>query len=100
MVTISENVVTVPLTNVANAQTIDVTLFGVDGAGNVVIPMSVLIADVNGNGAVNATDVALAKARVGQPVDATNFRADINANGAINATDVSLVKSYVGTAAP
>ena len=100
-VTVSDNEVTIPLTNVANAQAINVTLNGVSGGiGNVVIPMRVLAGDVNGNGAVNATDVAFVKARIGQGLDSTDFRADINANGSINATDASLVKSNVGTGLP
>ena len=100
MVTIAGNVVTIPLTNVANAQTINVTLNNVNGSTNVTIPMRMLIGDVNSNGSVNASDVASTKSRIGQPVNPTTFRADVNANGSINATDVSLVKSKVGTGLP
>ena len=96
----SGNVVTIPLTNVANAQTINITLSNVNGSTNVTIPMRVLIGGVNGNGTVNASDVALTKSRIGQPVDQTIFRSDVNANGSINATDVSLVKSSIGTGLP
>jgi hypothetical protein len=99
-VAISANAVTIPLTNVANAQAINVTLFDVNGDGNVVIPMGVLTGDVNANRAVNAGDVALTKSRLGQLLDATNFRADVNANGGINATDVSIVKQNSGTSLP
>ena len=100
MVTVSGPTVIVPLTNIANAQTINVTLFGVNRSGNVVIPMSTLVGDVNGNRVVNASDVALAKSRLGQLVDATTFRADTNANGTINSTDVSIIKSDLGTGLP
>ena len=100
MVMTSGNVVTIPLTNVANAQTINVTLNNVNGSTNVTIPMGVLIGDVNGNGAVNASDVALTKSRSGQPVAAATFRSDVNADGSINAADVSLVKSLAGTGLP
>ncbi len=83
---------TVPLTNVANAQTMNVTLNGASGGiGNVVISMRVLAGDVSDNGVVNATDVALARSRAGQLIDATNFREDVNANNMINATDVSII---------
>ena len=99
-VSISGNAVTVPLTNVGNAQTLNITLNRVNGASNVTIPMSILVGDSGGNGAVNATDVSQTKGRVGQPVDATNYRSDINANGSINATDVGLVKATVGTGLP
>ena len=100
MVMTSGNVVTIPLTNVANAQTINVTLNNVNGSTNVTIPMGVLIGDVNGNGAVNASDVALTKSRSGQPVAAATFRSDVNADGSINAGDVALVKSLAGTGLP
>jgi FG-GAP-like repeat/Dockerin type I domain/FG-GAP repeat len=99
-VAISANTVTIPLTNVANAQTINVTLFDVSNGSNVVIPMGVLTGDVNGNGTVNAADVAFAKAHLGQVVDGTNFRGDVNASGIINATDVSIIKSHLGTGLP
>lgn len=100
MVTVSGSTVTVPLTNVVNAQTINVTLNGVNGSSNVVIPMSVLVADSNGNGAVNAGDVAQTKSRIGQALTSANFRSDPNTNGAINGSDVSLIKSRIGTALP
>jgi N-acetylneuraminic acid mutarotase len=100
MVTTAGNVVTIPLTNVANVQTINVTLFNVNGSTNVVIPMSVLVGDTNGNGIVNAGDVSQSKSQVGQAVTTSNFREDVNANGTISATDVAIVKSDVGTSLP
>ncbi len=102
-VAVSGNTVTVPLTNVANAQTIDVTLYGVNyGAGNtnLVIPMSVLLGDVNDNGIVNSSDIVGVKGQLGQPVTASNFRADVTAGGSINVTDVALVKANLQTALP
>jgi hypothetical protein len=96
-VTVNGSSVTIPLTNISNAQRIAVTLFAVNGAGNVVIPMGILVGDTNANGTVNASDVSQTKAQVGQPVDHGNFRADVNANGVINASDVSIVKSFGGT---
>ena len=104
MVTVSGNIVTIPLTNVANDSgmiTIQVALFGVDDGsirGTVTIPMGLRLGDVNGNGAVNASDVTLCKSHIGQPVDATNFRADINASGVINATDTAIIKTNIGAA--
>jgi hypothetical protein len=95
--------VTVNLTGVTNVQTITVTLFNVnDGTqmGNVSVSMGVLVGDVNGNRAVNASDVALTKSRSGQPVAAATFRSDVNADGSINASDVALVKSLAGTGLP
>jgi hypothetical protein len=55
-----------------------------------------LIGDTNGNGVVNATDVAQTKGQVGQPVTSSNFRTDVNASGIINATDVAIVKAHSG----
>src|ERR1041384_4273235 len=67
-VTVSGNIVTVPLTNITDAQTINVRINGVLSASNaelpqadVDIPMTIRIGDVNANGAVNATDVAQTK---------------------------------------
>jgi hypothetical protein len=103
MVTVSGNSVTVPLTNVGNAQTINVMLNGVSDSpttGNVVIPMSVLVGDTNANGLVNSADVAQTKSRIGQPIDGSNFRSDVNSNGGINATDTAIVKSNTGTGLP
>jgi hypothetical protein len=100
MVIVSGNVVTIPLTNVTNAQTINVTLNNVNGSTNVTVPMRVLIGDVTGNGTVNASDVALTKAQSGQAVTTANFRTDVTVNGLINAGDVSMVKSLTGTAVP
>jgi hypothetical protein len=99
-VSTSGNVVTIPLTNVADVQTLQVTLNNVNATSNVTIPLSVLVGDVNAGGSVSATDISLVKTQSGQPVGGTNFRADVNANGTINATDVSQVKSRSGNVLP
>lgn len=100
VVSISGNTVTIPLTNVTNAQLINVTLSQVSNgtlSSNLVVPVKILIGDANGNGVVNASDVALTKSRIGQAVDGTNFRSDVNANGTLNASDAALVKSRIGS---
>src|SRR5438270_2075412 len=100
---VSGSQVTVNLTGVTNVQRITVTLFNVnDGThmGNVPVSMGVLVGDVNGNAAVNASDVSLTKSQLGQAVAGSNFREDVNANGLINSVDVALAKSKVGTALP
>ena len=97
---IGGSIVTIPLTNIANAQTIIVTLFGVSlggPTGNVSVPMSILIGDTTDNGQVTSTDVSDVKAASGT---AAASRQDIVANGLINSTDVSLVKTKSGTALP
>ena len=95
--------VTVNLTGVGNAQTITLTLSGVnDGAntGDVDVRLGVLAGDITANEAVNSSDVVQAKAQSGHAVTAANFRSDVSANGSINSSDISLVKSRSGTALP
>ena len=101
--TVSGNTVTIPLTSVANAQVLTVTLNGVTvGAisGNVVIPMGVLLGDTNDSRNVNAGDALQTRARSGQITDGTNFRSDVNPDGAIAAGDVIIVRGQAGNAIP
>ncbi len=103
MVTVSGNSVTLPLTNVGNAQTVNVMLNSVSdspSSGNVMISMNVLVGDTNANGVVNSADVSQTKSRIGQAIDGSNFRSDVNANAVINATDTAIVKSNIGTGLP
>jgi hypothetical protein len=107
MVTVSGNTVTIPLTNVANAQTINVRLNGVNNASgkdavaaDVTIAMSRLLGDTNGNGAVSSADAAQIKAAIGQALTSSNFRSDLNVNGTINSGDVAIIKSAIGTGLP
>jgi hypothetical protein len=102
-ITVSGAVVTVPLTNVTNAQRLSITILGVnDGtnSGDVIVPMKTLLGDTNGNAAVNASDVGQTKGQSGLAVTAANFRSDVNFNGAINASDVAQVKVQSGTSVP
>ncbi|MDQ6760146.1 MAG: dockerin type I domain-containing protein [Acidobacteriota bacterium] len=99
-VTTSGNVVTIPLTNVANAQTINITLNNVNGATNLTIPMAVLLGDTNGDGFVNSGDALQTRNRAGQTTDATNFRSDVNLDGFINSGDSTLVRARSGTFLP
>ena len=95
--------VTVPLTNVANAQTIVITLFGVsDGTnfGNVSVQMGVLAGDTTEDGSVNSADISETKSQSGQTVTETSFRTDVTIDGFKNSADISLVKSKSGTALP
>jgi TolB protein len=103
-VSVSGAVVTAPLTNIANAQVINVRINGVHIAdappADVNVAMGFLIGDTNANRTVNAADIAQTKGRLGQAVDGTNFRSDINVNGAINAADVAIIKGHSGTSIP
>jgi uncharacterized delta-60 repeat protein len=94
-----------PLTNVANAQTVTVTVTGaVDMYGQPMpdthVRIGFLLGDTNGNGVVNATDISQTKSLSGQQVTQANCRGDLNASGAINATDISIAKSAAGTFLP
>jgi hypothetical protein len=99
-VSVSGAVVTVPLTNIADQQNINVRINGVNSSGNFDIPMGFLTGDTNANRTVNAADVAQTKSQLGQPVGAGNFRTDVNANGTINAADTALVKQNSGHSLP
>ena len=102
-VSVSGSVVTVDLTNVANAQTLTLTLFGVSDGTNtndVSIRMSVLLGDTTASSSVNASDIAQTKSQTGQPVGGSNFRTDVTVNGTINSSDISTVKAQSGTALP
>ncbi len=99
----SGNQITIDLKNVANAQTITITLFNVSNGSStadVAVSMSLLLGDSNANGSVNAGDVAQTKSRIGEPVAAGNFRSDVNGNGTINASDTAIVKANIGSALP
>ncbi len=96
---------TVPLTGVADAQKITVTLNGVTDNFSHVMPstnvsMNLLLGDTNGNKVVNSTDISQTKAQSGSPISTTNFRSDNTVNGIINATDVSQVKLSSGHGLP
>ena len=102
-VTTNGNDVILDLTGVANAQTIAITLFGVNdstGGANIVVPMSILLGDTGASGAVNSTDVSQTKSQSGAVLGASNFRTDVTVSGEINSTDVSTVKAQSGTALP
>ncbi len=100
MVIVSDNVVTIPLTNVANAQTINVTLNNVNGSTNMTIPMRLLIGDTNGDGLVNSGDAQQTRNHSGQTTNATNFRSDVDVDGFINSGDTTAVRARSGTALP
>src|SRR5690242_645637 len=94
-------VVTVNLTKVTNAQTITISLTNVsDGtnAGNVSLPVGMLIGDTNADRFCDAIDVAQVKSQSGNAVTNVNFREDVNVDGFIDAVDTALTKSKSGTA--
>jgi hypothetical protein len=95
--TVSGNVVTIELTNVADAQSLSVTLVNVSNSGNITIPVSFLVGDSNGDRTVNAADSLQVRSRSGQAADGTNFRSDINVDGFVNTADTLIVRNRSGS---
>ncbi len=99
------NQVTVNLANVPNERRLRVTLNGVqDSAGanltNVSGDVGILLADVNGDGRVDAGDVMLIRQQNLQTAAAGNFRTDVNASGRIDAGDVLVARQQNLTSLP
>ncbi|MDQ6656021.1 MAG: PQQ-dependent sugar dehydrogenase [Verrucomicrobiota bacterium] len=95
--------VTIELTNVSDAQTLTVTLTGVNNGSitrDVSVQMGVLIGDSNGDGSVNSGDALQTRNRSGQSTDASNFRSDVNADGTINSGDAFVVRARSGATLP
>jgi hypothetical protein len=100
---VSSNVVTVDLHNIANARRLTINLTNAsDGVNtnNVNFPMGVLLGDVTNNTVVSNTDIASIKGQVAASVTSANFRNDVTANGIVSNTDVSTAKAQVGTTLP
>jgi hypothetical protein len=88
-----------------NAEDVTVTLNNItDGTSNTILfseaVMSLLLGDVDGDGAVTRADFAIEKADQDQATDENNFRADIDASGSIDRQDASTVKRQIGTSLP
>ncbi len=96
--TFNGNTMVVPLTNLANAQIVTLTVSNVNG---VLPPADVKVAflagDTTGEGSVNSADIGQTKSQSGHDVTALNFREDLNADGSINSGDISLAKSRSGS---
>ena len=100
---VNGSVVTVNLTNVSNAQTLNVNLLGVsDGvtSGNLSLPMAVLLGDTNADRSVNSADIGQTKSQSGTVLSGSNFREDVTVDGNLNSADIGLVKSKSGSALP
>jgi hypothetical protein len=95
----------VNLKNVANAQHIFVTLHGVqDSAGHssdvISVPMSVLLADVDGSGRVDSADVYAVRQHTLETPDGNTFRNDIDVTNRIDSTDVYMSRQQTLTGLP
>ncbi|MGH8047581.1 MAG: LamG-like jellyroll fold domain-containing protein, partial [Chthoniobacterales bacterium] len=90
-------VVTVPLTGVANAQSLNLHLAGITpGAGIADVPFNVLWGDVNGDNVVDSHDLNIVQGKRGSPLSPVTARYDINCDGQINAADEVIVASISG----
>jgi hypothetical protein len=88
-----------------NAEDVTVTLHNItDRTSNTILfsaaVMSLLLGDVDGDGAVTNADFAIEKADQGQTTDENNFRADIDASGSIDRRDARIVKQQIGASLP
>ena len=102
-VSVSGATVTVPLTNIGNAQTINLKLFAVSSgeeSGDITLAMSILAGDTNADGAINSGDTLQTRNRSGQATDATNFPSDVNLDGFVNSGDTLFVRTRAGTSLP
>jgi hypothetical protein len=100
---VNGSIVTVDLRAVGNAQTLGITLVNVSNgtdAGDVFIPMGVLLGDTTGDGKVNSGDVLQTRNRSGQTTGASNFRSDYNLDGNVNSGDAFIARSRSGTFIP
>jgi len=83
--------------------TLDPTKFVQGGSmlwGSTQVCVRVLTGDADGDGVVDAADVALVRAFKGKAATAANFRCDINRNGTITETDAQWVLAALGRTAP
>jgi hypothetical protein len=101
---VSGNVVTVDLHNIANARRLTVNLLKVsDGSAtdNVSIPMGVLFADVNASKRTDSGDVTAVRNRtVTIPTDDATARFDVNVSSRIDAGDVTATRNATVTILP
>jgi lysophospholipase L1-like esterase len=100
---INGTTVTIPLTGVGNAQRLDVHLAAIQpGNGTADVPVSILLGDVNGDGAVTSLDIPPISAAYGSTGGQSKFnpRADLNCDGAITTLDLNPVKLYYGKSLP
>jgi putative isomerase len=98
---------TIPLTNVANAQEIQVNLTGLqasDGStlASAVVTLGELIGDINGDGVVSAADLIALKGAFGTSGGQSGFnpRADLNVDGVASAADLIMLKNNFGISLP
>jgi hypothetical protein len=99
----SSNQIFVNLTGVANAQRLSITLSAVNDGINtadVVVPVGVLLGDVNASGRVDSTDVFQVRQQTLQNTNSSNFRMDVDESGRIDSTDIFITRQQTLTSLP
>ncbi len=99
----SGNQIFVNLSGVPNAQTLRVTLNGVNDGTNVAdvsIPIGMLLGDVDATGRVDGNDVSDVQSHTRQTANATNYRYDVDVTGRIDGNDVSLTQEHTRSRLP
>jgi len=82
---------------------LDPTKFSQGGSvlwGTTEVCVRVLAGDADGNGVVNAADIALVRSFKGKAAGAANFRCDINRNGTITEADAAQAAAALGLTVP
>jgi glucose/arabinose dehydrogenase len=96
-VTFSGNEVRVLLDSIPENQRVQVSLSNVNGAGiNVHASLGFLAGDMDGSGAVTASDILRTKGQVGQAPAPATFGYDADLSSAISSLDVDAVKARAG----
>ena len=73
---------------------------GTPVSGDLDIRIGALVGDVNGSGAVAASDVVAVRALADQALDAANAHGDVDGSGGIVGTDLLLIRQQMGTQLP
>lgn len=92
----------VPLTEVANAQFVTIQVENVNGSDTVAgkIGYGILAGDANCDGSVDGNDFLLWNRGFGHPVTGRNFGVDLNNDGLIDGSDRRILQLYRGTSLP
>jgi hypothetical protein len=69
-------------------------------AHTIVVPMGVLLGDVDASGRVDSTDVFQVRQQSLQTAGPSNFRTDVNESGRIDSTDVFIARQQTLTSLP
>ena len=103
--TFSGNDMIVPLTGVANAQYVTVTLSNVSSSdgfsgGGGSVRLGLLRGDVNGSRTVTIGDLGAVNTQLAKPISAANYLDDINLSGTLSLADKGMTNAVLTTALP